>query len=112
VVIDALGDLKKSSSDTQRFSDFMYALTQWFAAQNVTCMMMYELHQLYDPTEISDEEVSNMSDNIVLLRFTRGPAMQRIVRIIKTRGSSHDHREHVFEISDKGVSINEAPEVL
>jgi circadian clock protein KaiC len=28
VVIDAIGDLKKSSADAQRFSDFMYSLTQ------------------------------------------------------------------------------------
>lgn len=105
VVIDALGDLKKSSSDARRFSDFMYALTQWFAAQNVTCMMMYELHDLFDVRQISDEEISNMSDNVVLLRFTREAEMQRLIRIIKTRGSSHDHHEHVFEISNRGVLI-------
>jgi circadian clock protein KaiC len=108
VVIDALGDLKKSSSDLGRFSDFMYALTQWFAARNVTCMMMYEIHDLFGPSRISDEEISNMSDNVVLLRFTREPEMQRLIRIIKTRGSSHDHREHVFEISDRGVTIKRA----
>jgi len=86
IVIDALGDLR-SSSDVQRFSDFMYALTQWFAAQNVTCMLMYELHDLFESEAVSDEEISNMSDNVVLLRFT------------------HDHRERTFEISNRGVTI-------
>jgi len=108
VVIDALGDLKKSSYDPRRFSDFMYALTQWFAAQGVTCMMMYELHNLFDVTQISDEEISNMSDNVVLLRFTREAEMQRTIRIVKTRGSSHDHHEHVFDISNRGVAIKKA----
>ncbi|HJZ13190.1 MAG TPA: ATPase domain-containing protein, partial [Acidobacteriota bacterium] len=110
VVIDALGDLKTSSSDARRFSDFMYALTQWFAAQNVTCMMMYELHDLFDPVQISDEEISNMSDNVVLLRFTRGTEMHRAIRIIKTRGSAHDHREHLLEISNRGVAIKKMPD--
>ncbi|HWO02114.1 MAG TPA: ATPase domain-containing protein [Blastocatellia bacterium] len=105
VVIDALGDLKKSSSDPQRFSDFMYALTQWFAVQNVTCMMMYELHELFESSAVSDEEISNMSDNVILLRFTRDVEMARTVRIIKTRGSAHDHRERPFEISNRGVVI-------
>jgi RecA-superfamily ATPases implicated in signal transduction len=105
VVIDALGDLKKSSSDPRRFSDFMYALTQWFAVQGVTCLMMYELHDLFDVTQISDEEISNMSDNVMLLRFTREAEMQRTIRIVKTRGSSHDHREHIFDISNRGVEI-------
>lgn len=37
VVIDALGDLERHSMDRQRFADFIYALTQWFAVENVTC---------------------------------------------------------------------------
>ena len=105
VVIDAIGDLKKSCADTQRFSDFMYALTQWFATQNVTCLLLYEIHNLFDPPQISDEEISNMSDNIVLLSFSRDAEMARTVRIIKTRGSGHDHRAHVLAIDNTGVKI-------
>jgi circadian clock protein KaiC len=48
VVIDALGDLERCSIDRKRFSDFIYALTQWFAARNVTCMMNYELTNLFE----------------------------------------------------------------
>ena len=107
VVIDAIGDLKKSSADPQRFSDFMYSLTQWFATKGVTCLLLYELHGLFESPYISDEEISNMSDNIVLLNFTRGPEMARRVRIVKTRGSAHNHREHELQISNSGVSIRE-----
>jgi circadian clock protein KaiC len=105
VVIDAIGDLKKSNADMQRFSDFMYSLTQWFATENVTCLLLYELHNLFDTEEISDEEISNMSDNIILLRFARGEQMARTVRIIKTRASAHDHREHLLDITSAGVTI-------
>ena len=105
VVIDALGDLQKSSSDRQRFSDFIYALTQWFAVQNVTCLMMYEVHDLFDPVHISDDQISNMSDNVMLLRFSRAAEMSRLIRVIKTRGSDHDKLERVLEISSAGVTI-------
>ena len=105
VVIDAIGDLKKSSADAQRFSDFMYAITQWFATENVTCMLLYETPSLFEVARISDEEISNMSDNIVLVSFTRGPEMARKIRILKTRGSAHDHREHTLEITDAGVTV-------
>ena len=105
VVIDAIGDLKKSCADPQRFSDFMYSLTQWFATKNVTCLLLYELHNLFDAPQISDEEISNMSDNIILLNFTKGAEMARRIRIIKTRGSAHDHHEHGLQISDSGISI-------
>ena len=108
VVIDAMGDLKKSSADARRLSDFIYSLTQWFAVQNVSCMLMCELPGLYESGVISEDEVSNMSDNVVLLRFTQDVEMTRTIRIIKTRGSSHDHREHTFEISNRGVMIKSA----
>ena len=108
VVIDALGDLERSSMDRQRFADFIYALTQWFAAENVTCLMMYELTNLFEVHGISDQEISNMADNVILLRFTHGPEMQRTLRIIKTRGSAHDNREHELQITNKGVVVKKA----
>lgn len=107
VVIDAIGDLKKSNADMQRFSDFMYSLTQWFATENVTCLLLYEVHNLFDTEEISDEEISNMSDNILLLRFARGEEMARTIRIIKTRASAHDHREHLLDITSAGIAIRD-----
>ena len=108
VVIDALGDLERCSIDRQRFSDFIYALTQWFAAENVTCMMSYEMPNLFKIHGISDQEVSNMSDNILLLRFREGQEMERTIRIIKTRGSAHDNHEHTLEITSRGIIINKS----
>jgi circadian clock protein KaiC len=108
VVIDALGDLERCSIDRKRFSDFIYALTQWFAVRNVTCMMNYEMSNLFEVHGISDQEVSNLSDNIILLRFSEGAKMERTLRIIKTRGSAHDDHEHNLEITSKGISINRA----
>jgi KaiC/GvpD/RAD55 family RecA-like ATPase len=61
---------------------------------------------LFEVQSISDQEVSNMSDNIVLLRFRDGvQEMERTLRVIKTRGSAHDNREHVLEISNKGIAV-------
>ncbi len=86
----------------------MYALTQWFATENVTCLLLYELHNLFEVPRISDEEISNMSDNIVLLHFSEGAEMERTIRIIKTRGSAHDHRLHTLEISRKGARVKKS----
>jgi circadian clock protein KaiC len=107
VVIDALGDLERGSLDSERFGDFIYALTQWFAAENVTCLMTYELSSLFDVKGISNNDVSNLSDNIVLLRFREGPELQRMLQIIKTRGSAHDSHEHELEITSKGILVKE-----
>ena len=105
IVIDALGDLRRCSIDMQRFADFIYALTQWFAVENVTCIMTSELSELFEVSRISDEQISNMSDNLVLLGFTAGQEMQRTIRIIKTRGSRHDNKQYFVDISDKGAAV-------
>jgi len=105
IVIDALGDLKRRSPDPSRFSDYIYALMQWFAVRQVTCLMTYELGELFEFHRISGEEISNMSDNVLLLRFTPGARMKRTLRVVKTRGSAHDQEEHVLEITRKGVSV-------
>jgi circadian clock protein KaiC len=107
VVIDALGDLERASVDRQRFSNLIYALMQWFAVENVTCMMTYEMTELFDVHGISDQQISNMSDNVLLLRFQPGPELKRTLRIIKTRGSAHDNREHEIRITGKGVVIED-----
>ncbi|HKO35267.1 MAG TPA: ATPase domain-containing protein [Pyrinomonadaceae bacterium] len=105
VVIDALGDLERISVDRQRFSDVIYALTQWFAVENVTCFMTYELANLFEVHGISDQQVSNMSDNLLLLRFQPGPELKRTLRIIKTRGSAHVGSEREIHITNKGLVI-------
>lgn len=105
VVIDALGDLERISVDRQRFSNVIYALTQWFAAENVTCFMTYELTDLFEVHGISDQQISNMSDNLLLLRFQPGPELKRTLRIIKTRGSAHDSHEHQIHITNEGLMI-------
>lgn len=105
VVIDALGDLENASIDSQRFANFIYALTQWFAVENVTCIMTWELGELFEVHSISDHRCSNMSDNLILLGLTQDEEMERTIRVVKTRGSDHDKGLHYLRISDAGAVV-------
>ena len=68
-------------------------------------MMTSELRELFEIHHISDQQISNMSDNLVLLGFTPGEEIKRTIRIIKTRGSTHDNQRHELEISTKGAVV-------
>jgi circadian clock protein KaiC len=107
VVIDALGDVQRASIDQQRFANLIYALMQWFAVENVTCLMTFEMSNLFEVHGISEEQISNMSDNVLLLRFQEGPELKRTLRVIKSRGSAHDHREHEIRITREGLTVEE-----
>jgi circadian clock protein KaiC len=105
VVVDALGDLERCSIDGQRFADFIYALIQWFAVENVTCLMTLELLDMFEVRRISGHDVSNMSDNLMLLGYTQDKEMKRTVRVIKTRGSAHNNHVHELRISNSGAVV-------
>lgn len=107
VVIDALGDVQRASIDRQRFANLIYALMQWFAVENVTCLMTFEMSHFFEVHGISEEQISNMSDNLVLLRFQQGAELRRTLRILKARGSAHDNREHEIRITRAGVAVEE-----
>jgi circadian clock protein KaiC len=107
VVIDALGDIQRVSIDKQRYANLIYSLMQWFAVENVTCMLTFEVSNLFEVVGISDEQISNMSDNVILLRFQPGPELKRTLRIIKTRGSDHDNREHEIRITTQGLVVED-----
>ena len=105
VVIDSLGDLRRRSFDNDRMADYLYALNQWFAVHGITSIILLELPDLFEFRRLSEEEISNISDNIVLLRFTAGERMTRSMRIVKTRNSGHDHLERQLRITSKGVVV-------
>jgi circadian clock protein KaiC len=107
VAIDAVGDVERASVDRQRFSNLIYTLTQWFAVENVTCMMTFEMSDLFEVRGIGDEQILNMSDNVILLRFAAGHELKRTLRIIKTRGSGHDNREREMRITAEGMLIED-----
>jgi circadian clock protein KaiC len=106
VVIDAVTDLEKGSEDPLRYRDLLYSLTQLFAAQNVTSMLLVESVGSYPGHAVSGYEVSYMSDNILLLEVLLGEDLTRTIRILKSRGSEHDGRRHRLRITRSGVAVD------
>ncbi len=104
VVVDALADLERSAVDPVRFRDYIYALTQHFAALNVTAMLMLESATMAAATE-TGKEVSFMSDNILLLSMELEHDLTRTIRVVKSRASAHDGRKHNLTIGSGGVLV-------
>ncbi|MDQ6737736.1 MAG: AAA family ATPase [Gemmatimonadota bacterium] len=105
VVVDAVGDLMTAASDPQRLHDFLYSLVQHFVVRNVTTML--NLESPADAVTGRDDEQrwSYMSDNVLLLARSERPAVDRTIRVIKTRNSSHDPVSHAMEIRPDGVHV-------
>ena len=106
VVIDAVTDLEKGASDPARYREYLYSLTQMFAARNVTSMLLVETAGLFPGHGITGYEVSYMSDNIIVLEMLLGDDLTRTIRIIKSRGSGHDGRRHPLRITQSGIAVD------
>jgi circadian clock protein KaiC len=106
VVIDAVSDMEKGASDSHRYRDFLYSLTQMFAARNVTAMLLAETAGLFPGHGITGYEVSYMSDNILVLEMLLAEDLTRTIRILKSRGSQHDGRRRPLRITQDGISVD------
>jgi circadian clock protein KaiC len=108
VVIDSVSDLQKAATDPQRYREFLYSLTQMFAVRNVTSMLRAEsvgMGPLQASHGLTGQEVSYMSDNILLLEMLLEDELTRSARVIKSRASAHDGRRHPLHITSSGITV-------
>jgi circadian clock protein KaiC len=104
VVIDSLTDLKLASPDEIRFREYMYSLVQRLSRQGVSMFMTSELPDLFHVTRLSEFGVSHLSDNVVLLQYTRdGATVRRALTVLKTRASRHEPEIREFKITPEGI---------
>jgi circadian clock protein KaiC len=105
VVIDAVGDLALAARDSQRLHDYLYALVQHFAANNVTSLLTMESGQGVTSNADFEQRFSNLCDNLILLRMGGNQRLERTLQVFKTRNSGHDPMARGFEIGPSGARI-------
>ncbi len=108
IVIDGFNDLETSGSDPTRFNEFIYSLVQRCSQLGVSLMFTYEVTELFHTTRLSDDGISHLADNVVLLQyFQDGPDMRRSLTIIKSRGSCATNITRAFRIASGGITLGE-----
>jgi circadian clock protein KaiC len=107
--IDSLGDLWRVAVDDLRFREYLYSLLQYCSTQQISVMMSRETAGLFGVPGLSDAgDISNLSDNIVVLEFVRcGTQVHRTMMVLKTRASRHSPDVRQFEITSEGIVLGE-----
>jgi circadian clock protein KaiC len=107
IVIDAVGDLVTAVRDAQRLHDYLYALSQHFAVSGVTAIFTFETARPGITGGYAiDAPFSHLSDNIMVLEAgVEEEQTRRRLRVLKTRGSAHDPRVRVVEITGEGIQV-------
>jgi circadian clock protein KaiC len=108
IVIDSLVDLMVTAGDPLRFREWMYSLVQRCARRGISLMMIVEVPELFQLHRISEEGISHLSDNVVLLQYVQdGSHLARAVTVLKTRAARHEPIAHRYEISDHGLVLGD-----
>ena len=108
VVIDSLPDVMTAASDPARFREWMFSLTQRLERAGVSLMMVVEVPELFQLRRISEQGLSHLADNVVLLQYVQeGPELARAITILKTRALHHRPTVHRYEITEKGFVLGD-----
>jgi len=68
--------------------------------------MTFEIADLFGTERLSDDSVSPLSDNVVLLSYLRDEDLiRRTISVIKTRASQHDPAIRRFLIGRDGIAL-------
>lgn len=106
LVIDAIGDLDTATDDRQRMHDYLYALGQHLAVLEVSSIFVLETFDVRTGVLFVNDRVSYLADNVIVLGLRGEDEMLRTVRVLKTRGSAHDHHARDLKITPDGVHVS------
>jgi circadian clock protein KaiC len=108
IVIDSLPDVMAAAADPVRFREWMFSLAQRCTRTGISLLMIVEVPDLFQLKRISEEGISHLADNVVLLQYIQeGPELARALTILKTRAMRHRPMVHRYEITDKGFELGD-----
>lgn len=110
VVIDSLSGFEVALAPTFRddFRESFYRLVGTLTAVGVTVFMTAEVSEGFREARFTTENVSFITDEIIVQRYVEIEGeLRRVMAIIKMRGSEHSHEFRLYELTPKGVIVGD-----
>jgi circadian clock protein KaiC len=110
LVIDSLSGFELALAPTFReeFRESLYRMVAVLTGMGITLMMTAELEDSYMDLRFSPHGTAFLTDAIILQRYIELKGqLQRMMAVVKVRGSAHSKDLRAFEITDKGIVVGE-----
>ena len=111
VVIDSLSGFEVALAPTFRedFRESLYRLVGTLTATGVTVFMTAELSEAFSEARFTSENVSFITDEIIVQRYIEMEGeLRRVMAVIKMRGSDHTHEFRSYEVTARGVVVGDS----
>jgi len=110
LVIDSLSGFELALAPTFReeFRESLYRMVAVLTGMGITLMMTAELEDSYVDLRFSPHGTAFLTDAIIMQRYIELKGqLQRIMAVVKVRGSAHSKDFRAFEVTDKGIVMGE-----
>ena len=111
LVVDSLSGFELALAPTFRedFRESLYRMVAVITGMGVTMMMTAELEDSYAELRFSPHGTAFLTDVIIMQRYIELKGqLQRVMSVVKVRGSVHSKDIRAFEISEAGIVVGEA----
>ena len=108
VVIDSLSGFELALAPTFRsdFRESLARLVSALASTGASVLMTSELEDRYSDLRFSPYGTAFLTDAIIVQRYIEVESrLQRVMAVVKVRGSAHSNELRVFSINDGGIQI-------
>jgi circadian clock protein KaiC len=110
VVIDSLSGFELALAPTFRedFRESLYRMVTVITGMGITMMMTAEVEDSYTALRFSPHGTAFLTDAIIMQRYIAFKGqLQRIMAVVKVRGSTHSKDMRAFEITEEGIVMGE-----
>ncbi|WP_158408569.1 ATPase domain-containing protein [Desulfosporosinus fructosivorans] len=106
LIIDSISSFEIGMSDKVKYTDYIWALTDYFKVNGITVLLTHEMRGSLDFSAMTKHGISFVADNILLLVFKEdGINLKRYLRVVKMRGSHHSTELTELIIDNNGLSL-------
>ncbi|KGK91189.1 hypothetical protein DP73_04955 [Desulfosporosinus sp. HMP52] len=106
LIIDSISSFEIGMSDKVKYTDYIWALTDYYKAQGITVLLTHEMHNTGTIEPMTKHGVSFVADNLLLLTYQEHEiSLKRYIRVVKMRGSHHSTELKELIIDRNGLSI-------
>jgi circadian clock protein KaiC len=111
LVVDSLSGFELALAPTFRedFRESLYRMVAVLTGMGITMMMTAELEDSYTALRFSPHGTAFLTDVIIMQRYIELKGrLQRVMAVVKVRGSAHSKDLRAFEITKTGIVVGEA----
>jgi len=113
LVIDSISAFEIGMSDKVKYTDYVWALTDFFKTQGVSVLLTHEMHNTSTTSVLTKHGISYVADNLILLHYQEeGRDLKRYLRVVKMRSSSHSTEVCELLINQNGLSVATIPQAI